>query len=294
MLVLLRLTIGWHFFSEGIEKKQEGDWTATPFFANSSGPLSGRFRAMVWDYDGNIRLDRDRTLTEFARFRDRVAKHYRFDDTQKARAQDGLILAMEQHEWILNENSGEIEEFQFGRDRMKFLDEDRQERSIRVGVESLGDQRETIRREWFGKGATALKQLDLLWKTYEQSQNALATEEQVDRHGYIKIGKPTDRLIDTSVVDHIIPYFDIVVGLLLLVGLFTPIAALAAAGFLGSVFLSQYPPATGPASSLYQMIECLACCVLASTGAGRFAGLDFFLHLIVRTQFVDEDIDVDE
>ncbi len=31
-----------------------------------------------------------------------------------------------------------------------------------------------------------------------------------------------------------------------------------------------------------QLIEALACFVLAATGAGRFAGLDFFLHLIVR------------
>jgi len=88
--------------------------------------------------------------------------------------------------------------------------------------------------------------------------------------------------MDTSVIDSIVPYFDMLVGWCLLLGLFTPVAALAAAGFLGSVFLSQYPPLTGPTSSNYQLIECMACLVLAATGAGRFAGLDFFLHLIIR------------
>jgi uncharacterized membrane protein YphA (DoxX/SURF4 family) len=84
------------------------------------------------------------------------------------------------------------------------------------------------------------------------------------------------------VIDRFVPYFDIAIGLCLLLGFFTPVAALAAAGFLGSVVLSQYPPATGPTSSNYQLIECMACLVLAATGSGRLAGLDYFLHLIVR------------
>jgi uncharacterized membrane protein YphA (DoxX/SURF4 family) len=88
--------------------------------------------------------------------------------------------------------------------------------------------------------------------------------------------------LDTTVIDPLVPYFDMTVGLCLLLGFFTPVAALAAAGFLGSVFLSQYPPAAGPMSTYYQLVECMACLVLAGTGAGRFAGLDFFLHLIIR------------
>jgi uncharacterized membrane protein YphA (DoxX/SURF4 family) len=75
----------------------------------------------------------------------------------------------------------------------------------------------------------------------------------------------------------------------LLLGLFTPVAALVAAGFLGSVFLSQYPPASGPSSSYYQLIEGLACLVLASTGAGRFAGLDYFIHLFIRRSLVKSE-----
>ena len=289
MLVLLRLTIGWHFYSEGVEKAEQGDWTAAPFFANATGPLSGRFREMVWDYDGAIRLDRDRTILTFAKFRNRVAKHYGFDKDQIARAQNVYGEAVKQYDWIVEQNAGDLEEFEYGRDRMAFLDRDEKERSLRDGVSSLGGQREAIRREWLGKGATTLQQMNLLWKGYEQSQNALASEQQVAKQGYLKMGKPRNALVDTSVIDGFIPYFDIAVGLLLLMGLFTPVAALAAAGFLGSVFLSQYPPPTGPGSSNYQLIECMACFVLASTGAGRFAGLDFFLHLLVRRKLAVPD-----
>ena len=282
MLVLLRLTIGWHFYAEGVEKYEQGDWTATPFFANARGPLQDRFRGMVWDYDGTIRLDRQRTLEAFAIYRDQAAEHYGFSEAQVAQAQGNFIRAAEQHEWILNQNASDLEEFEFGRERMKALQEDERERATRSGVDSLGGQRETIWREWLGKANPTLQQIDLLWRGYENAQNAVATSEQAAENGYLPLGKPSDAMMDTSRIDRIIPYFDIAIGLCLLLGLFTPVAALAAAGFLGSVFLSQYPPATGPTSSMYQMIECMGCLVLASTGAGRLAGLDYFLHLIVR------------
>jgi uncharacterized membrane protein YphA (DoxX/SURF4 family) len=127
-----------------------------------------------------------------------------------------------------------------------------------------------------------LAQINAIWANYEVNQNALADPTQSKASPYLRLFKPRTERIDTSVIDEFVPYFDIAIGLCLLLGFFTPVAALAAAGFLGSVFLSQYPPTTGPASSNYQLIECMACLVIAATGSGRFAGMDYFLHLIVR------------
>ena len=282
MLVMLRLTIGWHFYSEGIEKQKSGDWTATPFFANARGPLESRFQSMVWDHDGTMRLDRHQTMTQFNRFRRRAAKHYRFDKDQVLRSQAVLTEAGKDYDWVVEQNAADLEEFEFGKERLKDLLEDEREVRNRAGVESLGQQRDTIRSEWRGKATPALQQMDQLWTSYEASINALATREQADRHDYLRIGQPSDSYFDTATIDRILPYFDIAVGVLLLIGLFTPVAALAAAVFLGSVFLSQYPPSTGPSSTMYQLIESMACLVLAATGAGRFAGLDFFLHLLNR------------
>lgn len=282
MLVLLRLTIGWHFYSEGVDKRDAGNWSATPFFANAKGPFAGKFRNMVWDYDGKIRLDYERTEQHFANFRARLARQLEFDEAQTKQSWDAYNEARAQVEWVLDENAADLEEFEFGRQRIASLDTDAREKAIRDGVSSLGGQRETIRKEWLGKAAPALKQLNSVWDGYEQSLNALATPDQVARGGRVTLDKPRDVVVDTSVVDRIIPYFDIAIGICLLLGLFTPVAALAAAGFLGSVFLSQYPPSTGPTSSHYQLIECMACLVLASTGSGRFAGLDYFLHLFIR------------
>jgi uncharacterized membrane protein YphA (DoxX/SURF4 family) len=283
MLVLLRLTVGWHFYSEGMVKQQAGDWSAAPFFINAKGPFAGEFRKLVWDHDGALRLNRKQTMTTWASFRDQVAEHYGFSDEQLGKAKEHYANAVQQYDWVLSENAADLEEYQLGFERIARLDTDRQEKVLRDGVASLGGQRDAIRREWQGKAAPALRQIDTIWSNYERQQNAVASSEQAAANPPLRLLKPRTGLIDTSVIDWLVPYFDIAVGLCLLFGLFTPAAALAAAGFLGSVVLSQYPPDTGPGSSIYQLIECMACLVLAGTGAGRLAGLDYFLHLIVRT-----------
>ncbi|MEM9825520.1 MAG: DoxX family protein [Planctomycetota bacterium] len=291
MLVMLRLTIGWHFYSEGVDKRDAGNWTATPFFANARGPFADEYRELVWDYDGSIRLDVQTTKIVFATFRDAIKQHYGFDKRQAANAQKNYAAAVKQHEWVLNEYAADLEEFNFGRTRLSDLDQEQDERRLRSGVDSLGAQRETIRREWIAKGKPALDKLNSLWKNYETEQNALATTVQVEENGYLRMPRPTASKwrIDTATIDRIVPYFDIAIGLCLLLGCFTPVAALAAAGFLGSVFLSQYPPATGPGSTNYQLVEGMACLVLAATGSGRFAGLDYFWHLIVRRIYTRHD-----
>lgn len=278
MLVILRITIGYHFLSEGTDKYRAGNWTAKPFFANAKGPFAGEFRKLVWDADGKIRLDKMQSQLVWASYRDQIATHYGFSDKQVGQAQLNYKSTVAQYDYVVEENVNEIEEFQLGVGRIDQLDQD----PVRSGVDSLAGQRETVRRELSQKIAPAFKQIDAIWENYETAQNQLATDEQLERYQAYKLVKPRQQMMDTSVIDDLVPYFDMTVGWLLILGLFTPCAALAGAGFLGSVFLSQYPPSTGPGSSNYQLIEGLACLVLAATGAGRFAGLDFFLHLIVR------------
>lgn len=288
MLVLLRISIGWHFYTEGVVKRDSGNWTAAPFFANARGPLAQQYREMVWDYDGRYRLNRAATLRILAIYRDQVVQHFQFDEEQTKQAKRNFNSAVKQYDWVISENASDIEEFKLGRKRIQKLDADQTERSLRSGVDSLGGQRETIRREWVGKASGPLNQIDQIWKNYQQEQNAIATPGQLNSNGELAMSKPRTNFVDTSVIDGLLPYFDIAVGLMLLLGFFTPIAGLAAGVFLFSVFLSQYPPETGTTSSNYQLIESMACFVVASTGAGRFAGLDYFLHLWVRKTKADQ------
>lgn len=279
MLVLLRVSIGWHFYSEGVDKYQSGNWDASPFFANARGPFADEYRKLVWDADGHVRRDLEPTKLWWAQYRDRIGRHFGFDEAQAAQTQLNYSLAVERLIQVLEDNAGTLDEYDLGVQRMADLNVD----PSRNGVESLRGQRESIRRELISQLQPVLKQIDALWVNYEAAQLAVATPDQKAAQPTLSMGKPRGAtLVDTNVINAYVPYFDLAIGICLLFGLFTPVAALAAAGFLGSVFLSQYPPTTGPNSSNYQLIECMACLVLAGTGAGRFAGLDFFLHLIVR------------
>ena len=292
MLVLLRMTIGIHFYTEGTDKRNSGNWTAKPFFANAKGPFAEQFRSAVWDWDGSYRLEPKLIMVEFATFREQVSQHYGFSEAQKSKAQVNYARAIELYEWVLSENASDLEEFEKGRKWMKGESADTSVNDIPAGVGSLGGQRGTLIRDWQSKGAVALGEIDKIWDNYEAEQNRVATSEQSLASGYLKmVRRRTGPIMDTSQIDRIVPYFDIAIGLCLLFGLFTPVAALAAAGFLGSVFLSQMPPASGPGSTYYQLIESMACLVLAGTAAGRFAGLDYFIQLFIRRVWSREETD---
>jgi uncharacterized membrane protein YphA (DoxX/SURF4 family) len=279
MLVLLRLTIGWHFFSEGYDKfSQNGKWDSRPFFANAKGPFAEHFRQVVWDADGAIRLDVEKTKVHFARYRDAVIRHFGFDAAQKRQAQANYAKAIDQLEYAIDANATDLEEYRLGTDRVARYESD----PMRGGVASLKGQTETIRAEWKSKITPVLGQIDSIWRNYEAIQNDAATTQQASRRPPLRMGFPRNQLIDTSVLNQVVPYFDMTIGVCLFLGLFTPLAALAAAGFLGSVFLSQFPPVTGPSSSSYQLIEGMACLVIAGTAAGRFAGLDFIIHTLIQ------------
>ena len=275
MLVLLRFCIGFHFYSEGMDK-MSGDFDAGVFFANARGPLAGHYQGQVWDWDAHIRLDKERTEKHWANFRERLKKHYGFDDKQGRLVDLAFVRAQTQLTWILSSNTEDIEEFELGRSRLAQLDSD----ATRDGVDSLGKQRDTIRKEWRQLITPILKQIDATWENLEREANAVATPQQRLARGEYSLTKPRDQAIDTSVINPIIPYFDLLIGICLIFGLFTPAVALVATGFLGSVFLSQFPPVTGPGSTYYHMVEAAGCLVLAATGAGRYAGIDFILYAI--------------
>lgn len=287
MLVLLRVSVGWHFYSEGVDKRDSGNWSAAPFFASAKGPFAEEFRSLVWDADGSLRLNQNSMEYQLAYHREVASGHFGFDDKQKDQAQRNYSKAVETYEWILDSNASDLEEFELGRARIANLasgdDAGDLEKRTRDGVSSLGGQRDTIRKEWVAKAAPALAQIESLFESYEADINSVATPEQLDANGPCELVKLRSHPIaDTSQIDRFVPYFDLTIGICLLIGLFTPVASLAAAGFLFSVFLSQFPPGTGPTSSMYQLVEAMACLVLAATGAGRFAGADYFLHLLCR------------
>ena len=284
MLVLLRLTIGWHFFSEGSSKMRSGNWDASPFFANAKGPFAEQFHEMVWDHDGQFRRDVKKTNSWLASFGNKAIKHYGFAKEQKLEVKQAHEDALMQLDLALADNANDLQEYDLSIKRIADMKAD----PARQGG-GLKEQIDTVRRESLDKLKPTLTQVNLIWDNFEAAVNNIATSEQKSSKDYLFLTKPKMSMVDTNVLNAWVPYFDMIIGTCLLFGLFTPVAALAAAGFLGSVFLSSYPPGGGPTSTYYQLIEAMACLVLAATAAGRFGGLDYFLHMIVRKTFGQEE-----
>jgi uncharacterized membrane protein YphA (DoxX/SURF4 family) len=74
----------------------------------------------------------------------------------------------------------------------------------------------------------------------------------------------------------------ILVGIFLMLGLFTRFWSVVGIGFLCSVITSQWPGWYGAEPTYYQVVELCGLLVLASTNAGRFAGLDFFVDTLYQ------------
>lgn len=269
-LLALRLCIGWHFYKEGVAKVGDESWTAAGFLEAARGPFADQYRALVWDRDGSFRRDRGRTEATWKMYIDGAAEHFGFDEEQRKASDEILRRHVAQLVWVQQENAEELAEYELEQGRIDALRSD----PTREGVASLRGQREEIVSKWEKKRDATLTQIDLVWENLERAINRLATEPQMESQGYYYLQRPRLARIDTSVIDDIIPYFDIAIGLCLLVGLLVRPVAIVAALFLFSVVLSQFPGYPGTQPTYNQAVEACGLLVLAGVGAGRIAGLD--------------------
>ncbi len=272
-LLALRLCIGWHFYKEGSDKVRSGSFSASGFLGGATGPLAGMYHGMVWDRDGEFRLDVPRTVESWHTSAIQIERAYGFSAEQKEAVQKALVNHEAQLKHVLETNASDLEEFKLGRERVQNLETD----PFRSSVASLRGQNSTIESEWRRKGAPSLKQIDQVWTNLEESLNSIATAKQ-RRGRTIEVTKPRLGFVDTTVIDKVIPYFDLAIGISLILGLFVRPMAIAGGLFLVSVVLSQFPGWPGAQPTYYQAIEAIGMFVLAATAAGQFAGLDFILY----------------
>ena len=233
------------------------------------------FRGMVWDSDGLSRLSRGETLDIWEQYHAQVGNHYGFSDEQKKRAEHTYKQYSGVFRQFLADNRLDIDEYRMELTR---LNDDKHDSSI-TEVASLAGQVSTRENELRGKRGPWLSAVGKMWTDYERDLNELADDSQA-RHGYYPIGKPGRRGLDSVAVDGIVRWLDVSIGVLLILGLFTRVTSIVAALFLLSVLATQPPWVAGAAPTYYQANLMFACLVLAATGAGRYAGLDTFLHYL--------------
>ena len=271
---MLRVGIGFHFFAEGAQKIQDPKPFSAYFFANAKGALAPTFKSLVWDADGLARLDYEQTEAMWDHFRERVVQTYNFNEQQSKQASDAFKRRLAQLKAHLDAYESDIEEYRLGLARR----DDYQTQEDRVAVASLYGQLQKIEGDLNAKRYELLGPIDLMWSGYEAELNALAATQQRP-WGPVELGKPGRRLLDSETIDSCIPYFDLTIGIFLMLGLFTRTTAVVGALFLLSIIASQWPGAPGAMPVWPQFIEATALLVIAATPTGRLAGADYFLSL---------------
>ncbi|QDU29968.1 DoxX [Anatilimnocola aggregata] len=277
-IVALRVGVGLHFYLEGTAKLRDKKPFTGGFFANAKGPLAPLYRNMVWDIDGKFRLDGQATLAYWKTYGKQVARHFHFDEKQ-AKAADKVVEDFtKRFKWYFGSKREEISEYL---DQLERRDANRNDLA-RKGLTSMQAHDARIDADRNQLRGPLLADIDKIWKDLENDLNAIATEQQLVRHGRMPIGKLGRQPLDSEFMDWFMPYFDTVVGFLLIVGLFTRPVAVVAGLFLASVCASQWPGSSGAAPIYYQFVEMLALFVLAAMGAGQFLGLDYVVGGIWR------------
>ena len=270
-LVALRVGIGWHFYMEGVAKVRGDNFSSTGFLNAARGPLADQFQQLIWDNDGRLRLDREVVTQLFAAAADQSAAHFGLTDDQRKTLDRVEKQYVDKLNQVYDESSEEIYKYAESMGRVEAMDASRMWNE----VASLRGQKEKIEGERKSDVRAALASIDAIWRQYEGRLNSIANATQLQSAGYFYFDRPGEGLISTRFVDQLIPIFDMSVGILLIIGLLTPLAGWAAAIFLLSVVLSQMPGYPGTEPTYFQAVECLAAIVVATTDAGRYAGLDF-------------------
>lgn len=302
MLVILRLSLGCHFLYEGVWKITHPEFSAEPFLTEAKGPAAPLFYAMVDDIDGRRRLQvardekgalvRDKNgapqvtapeyLEKWESLKNDFVKRYQLKNEQVAAA-DALARKYDESlRTYLADNAEEIAAYIGTLDRFE-AEKARGDNDTPYNKKRVWDKQQELRKKvkgWISEldGMTTALTAGL-WRTLDDDQRVL---------GYPTAGWNP---LDWSRADQInfaVTYGLTAIGLCLMLGFFTRLAALGGAAFMAFVIATQpswpliYPPApavVGHALLINKdFIELVALLTLATTAAGRWGGLDFFIR----------------
>jgi uncharacterized membrane protein YphA (DoxX/SURF4 family) len=278
-IILLRIAIGWHFLHEGVEKVSSTYGGKEPFSAeiylrNANGPFAPYFRQMIPDVDSLAALDPDRLKDEWTADFSRISSHFGFDADQQQRGQAVLDQNLQWATYWFNDsaNAEKLKKYQHDVGQMEKTELDPD--SLSYEKERVNDGRrglEVDRRSLIGPLSERRKEL-------REAIAKIATPDQLK-----SAGAPSAPLNNLDVINRLTMYGLVAIGLCLIAGLFTRFAALSAAAFLAMIYLAMPPlpglPPNPKAEGNYlivskNLVEMLACLVIATTPSGHWVGFD--------------------
>lgn len=280
--MLLRIAIGWHFLYEGLEKvettrKAGKAFTAEPYLRFSTGPLAPTFRGLIPDVNSIHKLNPDDRKASWKTDVDRIAEHYQFDQAQRDKAQVALKASEDYADiWFEDRETKE--------NRRKYFVELGKVQQIEQNPNALSYERERAaakRKDLDADRRSLIADLDAHGESLREKVTELASPAQREAGGPYTPPRTTIDWVNLSTMWGLV-----IMGVCLILGFFSPLAALAGAVFLGQIYLSMPPwpglPANPMAEGHYfivnkNLIEMLACLSLACLPTGSWIGLDALL-----------------
>jgi len=302
MLVILRLSLGCHFLYEGVWKITNPEFSAEPFLTEAKGLAAPLFYAMLDDIDGRRRLQvvrddkgalvRDKSgapqvhadeyLDKWDALKTKFVARYHLKNEQSVAA-DALARQYEQSlSSYLADNAEEIAAYFDSLDRFE-AERARGGNDAPYYKKRVWDKQQELRRKVKGW----LSELDGLTDRYKMGLWNLLDADQRTL-GYPTSGWNPLEWSRSEQINFAVTYGLTAIGLCLMLGFFTRLAALGGAAFMAFVLATQpswptiYPPAppvVGHALLINKdFVEMVALLTLATTAAGRWGGLDFYLY----------------
>lgn len=285
-LVLLRLTIGWHFLHEGVWKLQNPSFSAEGFLRQSRGPLKDKFTALIPDYDGLERLNSDSMRTKWDDFRRELKGAFDLNQDQQSQTMKIFTRYEERLQTYLAENQEDIAKYLEGLKALKTKRDDPATDDVPYLRDRLAKEESELR----GQAAAWLAYIDGLDESFRDEALSVVDADQRQR------GKLPEHRTQMDRIDRLTSYGIAAIGLCLMLGFLTRISSLAGGLFLLSVVLAHpnYPgvfPAPHPSGGhpLFvskEVVEMMALFALATLPVGRWLGLDFIVHYgLIRPLF---------
>jgi len=316
-IVALRLAVGWHFYTAGVEKFRDRNWSSAGFLSQAKGPLAGWFQSFASPLPDERYFSEQGVIEIWNTFRHDATSGYQYESPKfiapleedvrlaeakvqsaetpedRRRAEQSLRIAKERLEAFRRQTKEAEAAFRRRESQLKhFFQANRQDideylrelawlESMKndpaLGETPFHKERiATKEAEVRAKARTLMSGLSQINELYERDLYNLATAEQ-RRGGMLRIPSSESRLVDNTV-----KWLVLLVGVCLILGLLTRPAAIAGGLFLLSVLAAAgWPFWTGGNEEAYKVaVEFFAVMTLAAVGAGRFAGLDFFLYAL--------------
>lgn len=299
LLVALRLGLGYHFLYEGAWKiKHANEFTAEPFLTQAKGPMAPLFYAMTADIDGRQRLQiveekgKRKIDTEpiasrwYGLCQEYVARYGSAagDETAQKRfegkAEKTFELFRRALEVYLADNFDEIEAHFGSLDR--FQEDPSRSQGAAFQKKRRWDKMMELRKEANGW----LSHVEKMEKDYRNALWTLLSDDQ-RALGPVPASWNPLRWSRIEQINFAVTYGLTAIGLCLVLGLCTRLAAIGGGMFMFFVVLTQPawpliyppdPPVVGHALLVNKdFVEMLALFTVATTAVGRWGGLDFFV-----------------